>query len=117
MLSLFKIFVFLFLQQGTKVPSANGEKSINWEAILLSCNATLTVQADPMVIEQALGVCIWQDTSCQIIRETMGSENGSNMERASVSFKNLSNAARNKMMERLQIIQGGACFRWDYQIQ
>lgn len=116
---LFKILVFLFLQQGINTLPVNGETAINWDAVLLNRNVLLTIETDPMLMEQALGACSLQDVSCQVTKETITVTDGIQMERATISFKNIANAKSTKIMEQLQLMQCryGARLQWNYQYQ
>ncbi len=116
---LFKIFVFLLLQLGIKTFPANGETSINWDAVLLNRNVLLTIEADPVLLEQALSVCSLMDISCKITKETSAAADGSALEKASVVFNKLANTNRTKIMDQLQLMQNGqgSSLQLNYQYQ
>ena len=111
----FKIFLFLFLQQGMKTGGKDDRTgSVNWESVLVTCpgNSTLIIQADPIIIEQVLNICTLQDISCEIKREPLMSADPIGMDKATVSFKNLQFTVKNRMMNQLKNLQMRMDMQW-----
>lgn len=91
-----------------------GTGSVNWETVLLNTNSTLTIQADPVMLEQVLTMCTLQDIRCEIRREPItDAERGMDMEKATVGFKNISRLLKSRMINQLKGLSGKVDMQWN----
>ncbi|MES2329932.1 MAG: hypothetical protein V4539_10040 [Bacteroidota bacterium] len=110
---IFKIFLFLFLQQGGKIAKdiskpGTGELSINWETILLSRPMTLSFQSDEMSVDEIINVCTGQDMNCEVKKQMIAD----GVVKAELSFKNLLFSEKAKMMNRMGPFMNRVQFEW-----
>lgn len=107
--TLFKILLFLLLQQGGKINKSNGADSINLETVLLARNMTLVIQSDELTLNQLIILCTQHDTGCEVYPEGPNQEG---RHRASVRFRNLPYTEKTKIMEHAKPLLNNASVQW-----
>lgn len=115
MLTIFKILVFLLLQQGARVAKdvtgPDNGTAIDISTILLARPMIFTVQADEMTVEEVVNLCDTPDAPCEIRREHL---NDGTL-KAALVFKSLGYAERNKMMNRILPLMNRVQIEWQEQ--
>jgi hypothetical protein len=102
---IFKIFLFLFLQQGTQVIDLHGlSNTMNMESVLLNRDMNLSIEGDQNEIDQMLSICTLYDNNCEVSHETET--------KTLVVFKNLKFTSKNRIMERSRPIHNSLQIQW-----
>jgi hypothetical protein len=94
---LFKIFLLLCLQNAQSTKGEAG--SVDIERILVSGDVSLSISAEPSMMDQLVSICIAQEPNCEVV-----SEEGM----ATVKFKQFPFYKKEVLEKRLQPFQSNA---------
>lgn len=108
---IFKIFLFLLLQQGGKIV-AGQKDGISIQQPEPSGDMKLVIEGESVVIEQIISLCLAEDMSSMVERETVYTEGGTERLKGTLLFRNLKPAHRVRLMERTKPLQGNNSMQW-----
>ncbi len=111
--TIFKILVFLFLQQGGKVARDIGKpggscEAVNWETLLTQRPMTLSILSDELSVNEIINLCSLQDIGCEVKREMQAD----GIMKADVLFRNLKYTEKNAVMEKIRPFMSRIQFQW-----
>jgi len=100
----FKIFLLLFLQQGTTVlKNTEGYTTVtNCVTVFAAKNMTIDMEGENTTIEELLNQCTEADPSCDILEISNNTES-TGFRKVQVSFKNLPAGRQDKIMKQLTV--------------